>query len=105
MQQGEIWWANLPSPQGWRPVVILTRDAALDQLHAIIIAPITRNIRHIPTQVELSPADGVASACAISLDNMAVVEKDTLIRSMCMLSGPRMNELFEAIHAVFALPY
>ena len=93
------------SPQGWRPVVILTRDTAIDPLHSIIIAPITRSIRHIPTQVELSPEDGVASACAISLDNMAVVEKDVLRRSVCMLPGPRMNELFEAIHAVFALPY
>ena len=105
MRQGEIWWANLPSPQGWRPVVILTRDSAIEQLHSIIIAPLTRNVRSIPTQVELSPQDGVATLCAISLDNMAVVEKDVLIRPMCTLTAPRMNEVFEAIHAVFALPY
>ena len=85
--------------------MILTRDAAMDHLHSIIIAPITRNIRSIPTEIELSLEDGVATACAISLDNMASVEKDVLIQSVCTLSAQRMNELFEAIHAVFALPY
>jgi hypothetical protein len=24
--QGQGWWANLPDPLGWRPVLILTRD-------------------------------------------------------------------------------
>jgi len=105
MRQGEIWWANLPAPQGWRPVVILTRNAAIDNLHSIIIAPLTRTIRGIPTQVELSPEDGVQSACAISLDNMATVEKAVLIQWLATLSAQKMNELYEAVHAVFELPY
>jgi hypothetical protein len=27
--QGQILWANLPDPLGWRPILILTRDDAL----------------------------------------------------------------------------
>lgn len=29
LQQGSVVWADLPSPAGRRPVVVLTRDAAI----------------------------------------------------------------------------
>jgi mRNA-degrading endonuclease toxin of MazEF toxin-antitoxin module len=43
--QGQIWWANLPDPLGWRPVLILTRDDALPKLHYATVAPLTRTTR------------------------------------------------------------
>ena len=38
MKRGEIWWAELPHPVGSRPVVILTRDAVLENIGAIVVA-------------------------------------------------------------------
>ena len=105
MRQGEIWWANLPAPLGMRPVVVLTRDTAIEHLHTVIIAPITRTIRHIPTEVELRVEDGLPVACAINLDNMATVEKDCLLQPLTNLPAEKINEVYEAIHTVFALPY
>jgi len=105
MLQGEIWWANLPAPSGWRPVVVLTRDDAIEHLHAVIVAPLTRTIRHIPTEVEVGPEQGLPTACAISLDNLGVVEKDRLTQRIAGSNAEVMNEIVEAIREVFGLPY
>jgi hypothetical protein len=65
--QGRVWWANLPEPLGWRPVLILTRNAALPKLHYASVAPLTRTIRGIDSEVILETEAGVPSRCAITL--------------------------------------
>lgn len=104
MTQGQIWWADLPEPAGRRPVVILTRTPGLRRLTNVTVAPITRTARGIETEVPLTPADGVPTDCIISLDNIATVRKQTLDNRIATLSTPRMNEVFIAIRAAFAMP-
>ena len=99
--RGQIWWANLPDPLGWRPVLILTRDDALPKLHYATVAPLTRTIRGIDSEVVLEPNDGVPSRSAVTLDNIATIEQDLLVRYHATLSADRMNEVCEAIHYVF----
>lgn len=105
MRQGEFWWANLPEPAGWRPVIVLSRDEAVERLQAIIVAPLTRKIRHVSTEVEVGPDQGLPTLCVISLDNLSVMEKDRLVRRIALADGQIMNQIVEALHAVFALPY
>jgi mRNA interferase MazF len=103
--QGQIWWANLPDPLGWRPVLILTRDDALTKLHYVTVAPLTRTIRGIDSEVILEPDDGVPSRSAITLDNIATIDQDLLTRYLATLSADRMNEVWEAIHSAFDMPF
>lgn len=103
--QGQIWWANLPDPLGWRPVLILTRDDALPRLHYATVAPLTRTIRGIDSEVVLEREDGVPSRSAVTLDNIATVDQDLLVRHLATLSADRMNEVWEAIHHVFDMPF
>ena len=103
--QGEVWWANLPEPLGWRPVLILTRTDALPLLHWCTVAPLTRTIRGLESEVILEPDDGVPSRCAVTLDNIATVEQDLLIRRITLLPADRLNEVWEALHYAFDLPY
>ena len=103
--QGQIWWANLPDPLGWRPVLILTRDDALPKLHYATVAPLTRTIRGIDSEVVLEPNDGVPSRSAVTLDNIATIEQDLLVRYHATLSADRMNEVWEAIHYVFDMSF
>lgn len=42
MNRGEIWWFELP--EGARPGCILTRQAAIPVLNAVVLAPATRTI-------------------------------------------------------------
>lgn len=103
--QGEIGWANLPEPLGWRPVLILTRSDALPMLHYATVAPLTRTIRGIDSEVVLEPEDGVPSRCAITLDNIATIEQDLLVNQLASRASERMNEVWEAIHVAFDLPF
>jgi len=54
VKRGEIWWAELPPPVGNRPVIILTRDAVLENIGSIVVALVTRTIRQLPTEVVLA---------------------------------------------------
>jgi mRNA interferase MazF len=104
-QQGQIWWANLPDPLGWRPVLILTRNDALPHLQWATVAPLTRTLRGIASEVVLDVGDGVPQRCAVTLDNIATVEQDTLLHYITTLGSQRMNEVWEALHFVFEMPY
>jgi mRNA interferase MazF len=103
--QGQIWWANLPEPLGWRPVLILTRSDVLPRLLWVTVAPLTRTIRGVDSEVVLEPDDGVPTRSAISLDNIATVEQDLLVTLVTTLSAQRMNEVWEALHFAFDMPY
>lgn len=37
-RQGEVWWAELPDA-GRRPVLVVTRDAAIPVLRTLLVAP------------------------------------------------------------------
>jgi mRNA-degrading endonuclease toxin of MazEF toxin-antitoxin module len=55
---------------------VLTRQATIPVLNAVLAVPATRTIRSIPTEVVLDRADGMPAACALSLDNVIVVPKE-----------------------------
>jgi mRNA interferase MazF len=86
-------------------VLILTRSDAIAGLLWVTVAPLTRTIRGIPSEVVLEPADGVPDRCAATLDNIATVEKDLLVQHIATLQATRLNEVFEALHFVFDLTY
>ena len=74
MNRGEIRWYTFRPPDKRRPVLILTRDSAIEVLTGITIAPLTSTIRNIPTEVLLSPdQDSVLREAAVNLDNMQAI--------------------------------
>lgn len=99
LAQGEIWWAELPE-EGRRPALIVTRDAALPVLRALLVAPITRTIRGIPTEVTLGAAEGLGVACAASFDNLRLVPRGLLTERAGRLDAVRMVEFCRAWSAV-----
>ncbi len=101
MKQGEIYWYPFSKPNKRRPVVILTRNSALRFLSSVTVAPITSTIRGIPTEVVLSPEDGLVNDCAINLDNIQTVQKSKLGAFISTLSPDKMLSVKGAIH--FAL--
>ena len=76
--RNDIYWADLGSPGGRRPVCVLTRDAAISVLDHITCAPITRTIRGIPSEVEVGPAHGLPDRAVIKCDNLVTVGKKRL---------------------------
>jgi hypothetical protein len=45
-------------------VLILTRDAAVEHLSGVTVAPITSTIRDVPSEVVLDLEDGMKRPCA-----------------------------------------
>jgi mRNA interferase MazF len=104
LQQGSIIWAELPAPFGRRPVLVLTRDSAVRRLNGITVAPITRTIRHVDTEVVLEPADGVPSVCAVTLDNIFTIQRSALAQTIVTVSRDRLLQVFVAIRKAFDMP-
>ncbi len=101
MRRGEVWWAELPSPVGKRPVLLLSRDAAYAVRTSLSVAIITRTIRNIPVEVFLGPEDGMPAKCVVNLDNILTIPKSRLTERITQLSGEKMTAVAQAI--AFAL--
>ncbi len=101
MIQGDICYHTFKLPDKRRPVLILTRSAAIQNLTWVTIAPITTNTRNLPTEVWLDESDGLSEICAVSLDNIQTVQKDKLGKVLTHLPDERMQEVFEAIKFAF----
>jgi mRNA interferase MazF len=101
LQQGEVIWAALPQPYGRRPVVVLTRDAAVNKLNRVTVALCTRTIRKVPTEVILEPVDGLPTTCAASLDSILTLDRTLLAGRIATLSNTKMAAIFAAIRVAF----
>ena len=101
MRRGEVWWADLPKPAGRRPVLLLSRDAAYKVRTSVTVAPITRKIRSIPTEVRLSKKDGMPDECVANLDSILTVPKSVLSERLTALTFGKMAKVKEAV--LFAL--
>ena len=102
MKRGEIYWADLGPPAGRRPVLVLSRNAAVPVLSAVIIAPISRTIRDIASEVRLGLEQGLPKECAASCDNLLTVPKSGFEQSPVGVLGP--DKIIELDHALrFAL--
>lgn len=94
--RGEVWWVEHPDA-GRRPFLVLTRQAAIPVLNAVLAVPATRTIREIPTEVVLGSRDGMPKACALSLDNLTTVPTSLLRERITRLSIERMGEVCRAL--------
>ena len=75
-RQGDIWWAEAEDKR--RPVLVVTRSEAITVLNWIVVAPITRTVRGIPTEIPLDEEHGVDLPCAASFDNLQPIRKTFL---------------------------
>jgi mRNA interferase MazF len=98
VNRGEVWWVEHPDA-GRRPACVLTRQAAIPVLTSVLVAPATRTIRGIPTELRLTREDGLPADCALSFDNVAPVPKALLTERITRLSEARLDELCAALRA------
>ena len=94
--RGEIWWGETPDAKG-RPYLVLTRDSAIPVLRTILVAPITRTIRGIPTEVPVGPADGLSVDGVAAMDGVMPFPKGMLTRRIGNLGAVRVHEMCEAL--------
>jgi mRNA interferase MazF len=96
-RQGEIWWAEAEDKR--RPVLVVTRSEAVEVLTGIVIAPISRTVRDIPTEIPLGAQEGLPVECAASFDNLQRVQRRALTDKAGEL-GSRRQEICGALRAL-----
>jgi mRNA interferase MazF len=69
----------------------------------VTVAPLTSTIRHIPSEVILTPEDGVPKTCAINLDHLQTVAKAKIGPLITPLTDQRMDKIKAAL--LFALGF
>lgn len=95
--RGELWWCE-PPDVGRRPVVVLSRDAAVPRLRRALVAPCTTTVRGLPSEVVLDPVDDpVPQRSAVNLDSVESVSIGLLVDRLGRLSDERMREICTAL--------
>jgi mRNA interferase MazF len=95
--RGEVWWCEL-AEIGRRPVVVLSRDAAIPRLRRVLVAPCTTTIRALPSEVVLEPADDpIPRRSAVNLDSVESVSVSVLVERLGRLADGRLREIWRAL--------
>jgi mRNA interferase MazF len=96
--QGDVWWAEAEDKR--RPVLVCTRSEAIPVLSAIVVAPVSRTVRGIPSEIVLGQAEGLEVECAASFDNLATIPRRALTSRLGALDALRRSELCVALRAM-----
>lgn len=95
-RRGEVWWLEAPEAKP-RPVLVLTRDVAIEHLGTVVVVPATTRVRGLPTEVVLDEQDGMPRPCALTLDNVTAVRRAHLTRPITALTTDRLDEVCRAL--------
>jgi mRNA interferase MazF len=96
-RRGEVWWCE-PPDIGRRPVVVLSRDAAIPRTRRVLVAPCTTTVRGLPSEVVLEPGDDpVPRRSAVNLDSVESVSIGLLVERLGRLAGERMRDVCAAL--------
>jgi mRNA interferase MazF len=87
LNRGAVHLCEFAKPDKQRPVLVLTRDAALGHLSTVTVAPITSTIRDVPSEVLLDVEDGMRGPCAVNLHNSVTISQDRLGKRVALLSN------------------
>ena len=95
--QGEVWWAEASDKR--RPVLVITRSEAIPVLDWILVAPVTRTIRGIPTEIAVGLEEGLPVSSVANFDSLQPIRKaflTTRVRAVD-LGSRRICEALEAL--------
>ena len=103
MRRGDVYWVEFPAPAGRRPAVLVSREEAYAVRSRVIVVPLTRTVRGIPTEVQLGPRDGLAHAGVANADEVVTIPKALLGKRIASLGRVRLEELDEALRFALGL--
>ena len=95
--RGEVWWCELPEI-GRRPVVVLSRNAAIPRLRRALVAPCTTTVRGLASEVVLEPGeDPIPRRSAVNLDSIESVPVAVMVERLGRLGDDRMHQVCGAL--------
>lgn len=101
LNRGDVHLVRFAPPDKQRPVLILTRQSAVDNLSTVTVAPITSTVRGVPSEVVLDVDDGMKGPCAVNLHNAVTFSQERLGKRVAALGAEKMQQVCAALR--FAL--
>ena len=103
MQRGEVWWAEFPAPVGRRPVLLVSRQRAIEVRAFVMVAQVTTTIRDLPVEVPLGAEDGLPKPCVANCDVLTTVPKHVLKERLCLLHSRKLSAVNAALRFALGL--
>jgi mRNA interferase MazF len=103
VRRGEIWTFRFAPPDKQRPVLLLTRSDMISVLNSVTVAPLTRTVRGVPSEVVIGVENGLKDSSAINLHHVATVPKAGLRRFVGSVSPAVLEQVRAAL--LFALDF
>jgi mRNA interferase MazF len=100
---GDIRLVEFGHPDKTRPALILTRTRAIRVLTKVSVAPITRTIRDMPSELRLGEENGLKAPSVANLDSIFTVDKRRIGRYLGSLDPSRKQVLRDALLFAFGL--
>jgi len=97
--QADLWLMETPN-QKRRPVLIVSRDEVIPVVNNVVVAPVTRTIRAIPTCIPVGADQGIDRDSVATFDNLAAVPKSVLTARLGTLGPIGRNQICEALNAL-----
>jgi mRNA interferase MazF len=69
-------------------------------LRTLVVAPVTRTVRGIPSELALGSAEGLVVDCAANFDSLQAIPRDALTQRLGVLDPIRRLELCAALRAM-----
>lgn len=95
--RGDVRLYQFAEPDKIRPVLVLTRNAAISYLATVTVAPITTTVRGVPSEVLLGEEDGMKTTCVVNLHNTVTVAQNRLGKKVTQLTSHRMAQACAAL--------
>ena len=109
ISQGEIWWADLPTPVGSgpgyrRPVVIVQADALnRSRIATVVCVPLTSNVRweDAPGNISLtSRATGLPKDSVANVSQLVAVDRNLLTERVAKVSRAKLESILAGIDVI-----
>ena len=74
-------------------MLVLTRDPAADRIGSVVVAAITRTVRGLVSELELTATDdGVPTDCVVNFDNIHTIPRNAFRRHVVKLEPTRLAQ-------------
>ena len=103
VSQGDIYYCHFEEPVKDRPVLILSRSEINAVRANVVVALVTRTVRHIPLEIPVGKAEGLPKDGVVSLGDIHTVPKSLLSEKKGEITPGQMEKVAEGLKIHFAL--
>jgi mRNA interferase MazF len=97
VNRGEIWLYTFGSPDKRRPVLVLSRQKAINLLRTVLVAPITSSAHGAPSEIQVGIEEGLKHDSFVNLDQVQTVDQKKLHHFVGTVGPEKMSAVCRAL--------